>query len=249
MLQDQVDQFSVFYENEREFRGLVREIFRDNTYYFELDPAFAPVDDKDVDGQKATAGKPVILDLGAHIGLSTLYFKKLYPQAKIFAVEPNPHAFEILKTNIEVNHLEDVMVLPVAVSDQTGKRELFLDSTKDKWHSTASFSQKAWDGSDEDNESVQVETVRLQDLVHGPIDFLKLDVEGAEQDILMSSTEALEKINHIIFEYHPVSGNNLQELGHFLKDNDFKVSVYKHGDEIPLDKSRGLVLVEAVKNF
>lgn len=230
MFQDQIGEFTVFYENELEFRGLVREIFRDSSYYFETQ-----------------VDSPIILDIGAHIGLSTLYFKKLYPRAKVFAIEPNPQVFELLKTNLDVNHLEDVMPLPVAVSDQHGKREFYLDLSPDKWQSTAGFQEKAWDETDEDNGSIMVETVKLEELIHGPIDLVKMDVEGAEQAILESSAEALNQVKHIIFEYHPIKGNNLHELGKYLKDLGFHLSVFKHGDEVPFHKARGLVMVEAIQ--
>lgn len=228
MLSVQVGEYSIYYHNQKEVRGLVREIFRDSVYYFETEKR-----------------SPIILDIGAHIGMATLYFKKLYPDAKVFAVEPNPASLDLLKTNIQVNHLEDVMVIPAAVSEAGGSTQFYADETADHWHSTDSFNPQTWDGVGE-RKQVLVDAVTLNDLVHTQIDLVKMDVEGAEQSILMSSAQVLPQIKQLIFEYHPIPGNNLHELARFLKELGFQISCYKHRQEIPLFKAKGLVLVEAI---
>lgn len=70
---------------------------------------------------------PVIVDCGANIGFSVLYFKRLHPRARIVAFEANPRAFRLLKHNVSNNSLEQVEPLPVALSDQDGEIPFFID--------------------------------------------------------------------------------------------------------------------------
>ncbi len=86
---------------------LFREIFIERVYYFECEH-----------------DKPKIIDAGANIGLSVLYFKFLFPNSKIIAIEPDPIAFEYLEENIAQNKIQGVELIKACVSDQKGK-EIF----------------------------------------------------------------------------------------------------------------------------
>ena len=71
-----------------------------------------------VDGQYkflTNNSNPVILDCGANVGLSILYFKMFYPHSKIKAYEPNKYILEYLKTNISNNKLHDVEINDKAI--------------------------------------------------------------------------------------------------------------------------------------
>ena len=78
-MQTKLNQYIVHYTTSQEYHELKREIFSQGIYYFEADN-----------------DAPVIIDAGAHIGLATLYFKSLYPDARITAIEPYPRSFELL---------------------------------------------------------------------------------------------------------------------------------------------------------
>ena len=83
--------FTFHFTNREEFEALWRDIFEKEEYRVDL-------------------GKPdpYILDVGAHIGMATIYFKTLYPQAKILAFEPNPNTAKLLRLNIKANNLKGV---------------------------------------------------------------------------------------------------------------------------------------------
>src|SRR5258707_8425113 len=68
----------------------------------------------------STRMNPVILDCGANIGMATLYFKWLYPQAQITSFEPDPVTFQVLKRNIVDNELQDVALHNVALAGEKG---------------------------------------------------------------------------------------------------------------------------------
>ena len=72
----------------------------------------------------------IILDCGANIGLSVLYFKKCFPTCKILAFEPNPDVYEILKKNIELNYLQGVEAYNVCLTDSISEVDFYLDKKK-----------------------------------------------------------------------------------------------------------------------
>ena len=75
--------YKVTYRNDCELEVIYDDIFRKNVYFFE-----------------ANTSEPFIIDCGGHIGLAVLYFKTLYPQARILSFEPNPETFALLQKNI-----------------------------------------------------------------------------------------------------------------------------------------------------
>jgi FkbM family methyltransferase len=134
-----------------------------------------------------------IVDLGSHIGISVAFFRLRYPEARIFAFEPNPASFGKLEQNVA--EFEDVTVHRLAVSGRGGRSFP---------HTGASPLLASLKGSG--GESVEVETATLdehcQALGIGDIDLLKIDVEGAELEVL-SSFDGLEQVGAIVGELHP----------------------------------------------
>lgn len=217
--------YTVYYYTKDEFHYLKGEIFTQDSYYFETENP-----------------QPVIIDASAHIGLATLYFKKLYPNAQITAIEPNPLSFALLEKNVFENQLDDVRTINAALAENHGTAELFRDKTEHQWWSTASFLEGAWTG-DQKSENIRVPTLPLTDLVTGPVDFLKIDIEGAEQRVLTAAEEVLPMINHIFIEFHPHSGQDQYKLVEML-EKYFKISYYQKGRKIRLNKVRGLFQIE-----
>jgi FkbM family methyltransferase len=125
------------------------------------------------------------------MGTSVLYFKQLYPQAYIYAFEPDMAIFSILQSNIALNNLSKVEAINKAV---------FIDNQERYF-----MSSNAQSGSIVNNESsVKVSCIRLKDFMSSfdYIDFLKLDIEGAEVEVLNDIKELLFKVNHVFVEYH-----------------------------------------------
>jgi len=82
---------------------------------------------------------PIIFDLGANIGIATLYYKYIYPKSYIYCVEPNPIAYKYMKLNIEHNKLNNVFLYNRIISEH--KYEfLYLNSDID--HSASIYSKK-----------------------------------------------------------------------------------------------------------
>lgn len=218
--------FTVNYLNPEEYHILKNEIFNQNLYFFET-----------------TELKPVILDLGANIGLSVLYFKKFFPFAKITAVEPLKQNFEILEQNIFANQLVDVQTLAVAVAPLAGPLVLHTDLAN-HWHSTASIIPGNWTKT-QTTTAQTVEAVTLSSLINGPIDLLKIDIEGAEQAVLTAAAPKLHLVKEILCEYHPVPEQNLKSLLIFLEKIGFCLEITKKGKVVNRDRALGLVLIHA----
>jgi FkbM family methyltransferase len=187
--------FKISYFDRPTFTYLYREIFARQNYYF-----------------RSSHESPVILDAGANLGMATLYFKWLYPKAKMYAFEPDPTTFAMLQTNVAQNHLTDVVLQNCALGQQDGTVELFVNRNNPGTLLMSTFASRL------QGEAIRVPSRRLSDFINAPIDFLKLDVEGAEHQVLcdLVSTEKIGLIRQMVVEYHHRLGTQLSCLGGFL---------------------------------
>jgi FkbM family methyltransferase len=189
-----IKDFLVSYTNEEEFKGLKKEIFDLHAYYFETEKT-----------------QPLIIDIGAHIGLSSLYFSYLYPLAQITAVEPHPLAYQLLQENFTQNNLTNITTHQAAVTPQGQSLTLFTDTEND-WLSTTSLVKGAWT-QNQSTKPFTAKGVTLRQLVEtyrgATIDLVKMDIEGAEHQVLPQAGEELSLIKELIIEYHPNSKHSI----------------------------------------
>jgi FkbM family methyltransferase len=151
----------------------------------------------------------VVIDIGANIGAFSLYAS--YHGAIVYAIEPEPHNLEALKKNIELNNKEDsVYVCPYAISNYKG---------------TAVISDEGGGATivDDGIFGAEVEVMPLDmffDLYHiQEVDVLKIDVEGAEPEIILgASKETLQKCKYITMEFDIRTGNRLGEMTQKLSE-------------------------------
>jgi FkbM family methyltransferase len=141
----------------------------------------------------------IVVDIGANIGIFSVYAAK---KAKaVYAVEPFPENVSFIKKNAKNNKLKNITTIHAAVSDKKGKINLFISNISAghlifNKHSGGSLS-----------EYVTVPSVTLAEIMkkHNlkKIDFLKIDREGAEGQIIKSLSEIdLQKISKITMEFH-----------------------------------------------
>jgi len=155
---------------------------------------------------------PLIVDCGANIGFATLFFKLHYPAARILAFEPNPSCFKLLQRHIEENQLRDVTAIQSACGKDNGQVSFFV---------SRGFSplSSIHGGRAENAEEIKVKLVKLSDHITEDVDLLKLDVEGAEWDVLADLVESgkLARVRRMAIEYHHRIGGAKSEMGSFLK--------------------------------
>jgi FkbM family methyltransferase len=139
--------------------------------------------------------RPRILDCGAGIGLSVCYFKRLYPESNITAFEPDPHAHAILTRNCEAWGAKDVRLIPKAVwNGETTLPFARADRSPGRILESAVG-----------EEALQVQTCRLRDFLTEKVDLLRLNIEGAEVDVLLDCCDLLGQVQRLIVEYHSIS--------------------------------------------
>jgi FkbM family methyltransferase len=159
---------------------------------------------------------PVILDLGSNVGLSIAFFHARYPQAVILGFEPDPEAFHILLAN--TRDIRAVRVLNIAVGGNDGRRRFF--AARDNWVSSLL-------DTDPSAQPIDVECRRLDTVVAeaglDEIGLLKLDVEGAEVEILEGSSR-LDDVNAVVGEFHlDLLGENPERLRSLLPGFELEV--------------------------
>jgi FkbM family methyltransferase len=166
---------------------------------------------------------PVIYDCGSNAGVSVIYFKKLFPKSKIYAFEPDPQVFECLKKNLKDNNINDVILSDKAIWTNND----FVE-----------FGKEGADGGSlyREGNKIRVPSVRLKELLSKEvnIDCLKMDIEGAETEVLTDCGDALSKVNYLFVEYHSwkSSPQKLDELLHVLSQNGFRYTIHSIGEQV-----------------
>lgn len=174
-------------------------------------PGFAPPPDA------------VIVDVGAHIGMFAVHAARLVPQGRVEALEPDPENLALLCRNAAGNGLDNVSVHPVAVEGTLGTAVLY--QAHESWaHSTCAAVAPA------DAEAVVVAATTLAAFLAEEgieaVDFLKMNIEGAEYDVLLGAPdEALRAVRLFHVECHPVPGHDGRELVERLADCGFAPAV------------------------
>jgi FkbM family methyltransferase len=151
---------------------------------------------------KATTNSPIILDGGSNIGLAIIYWKLLFPQSIIIGFEPDKYIYETLEFNIRSLKLENVTLLNKGLWNKD--TELF-------------FVSNGSDGGRITNKSTnnKIEVISLKKYLIEPVDFLKLDIEGAEVIVLEDCAEYLINVKNLFIEYHSFE-NKQQQLDQLL---------------------------------
>lgn len=156
---------------------------------------------------------PFIIDGGGCIGMSVLYHKRLAPGARILCFEPDRDLFAVLQENIRNNRLEGITPIPEGLSGREGQAG-FVPDGADGGRVVLSEARGT------------VPLVRLSPYVDGPVDFLKLNIEGQELEVLedLEDSGKLQQIRECVIEYHdwPEEEQRLDKLLALLHRNGFR---------------------------
>jgi FkbM family methyltransferase len=162
----------------------------------------------------------IVIDVGAHIGLFALFASQFCKQGKIFCFEPIKENYELLVENVNSNKIKNIVTFNFAVSKISDSVKIFLN---DDYSGHSMFL--------ETNNFVIVKSKSLHDIFSDnniqECDFLKLDCEGAEYEIINSlPPEFLNKIKKYAIEYHLADTHPelLQQLIKKLRELSFIVS-------------------------
>lgn len=195
---------TLYFPDAASFVAMYREIFKRKLYTFHTQERV-----------------PLIIDCGANIGMSVIFFKQLYPDSSVIAFEPDPRIFSILKKNIESFRLSGVELLNKGLwsSDAT------LDFASEGADSGRVESSSGASG------TISVELVSLRPYLQQRVDFLKIDIEGAEVEVLQDCSSLLSNVSNIFVEFHSFE-NRSQALGktiNILENAGFRLYLDANG--------------------
>jgi FkbM family methyltransferase len=168
------------------FCGLYESLFRRKLYDFET-----------------KTKEPYIIDCGANVGVSVMWWKTRFPNARVLAFEADPEIFKVLEKNC--GGLPGVKLVNAAVWDREGEAT-FLAKSSEGGH-LADFA-KAGEGAP----VRKVKCARLRDHLTEKCEFLKVDIEGAEAEVVRDCADSLGKTSRIFVEHHSFVGRE-QHLG------------------------------------
>ena len=200
------NRYKIIFKDPKAFLYSVKELFVEEIYKF-----------------KAKNDTPFIIDCGSYIGTSILFFKTQYPNSKILAFEPDNSNFKLLNKNINNWDLTNIEIQNAAI---------WIDNLGVNFIADGNMASKI----DESNNTTQSEnqktkSVRLKDLLTEKVDFLKIDIEGAEYEVLIDCENNLSFVENLFIEYH---GNynemhKLNKILNILIENNFKYYIKEAG--------------------
>lgn len=188
--------------------------------------------DKQIYEFATTSATPHIIDGGANIGLASIYFKRLFPHCRITAFEPDPVVRGYLEGNLRAAGISGVTIEPYAL--WSSETELTFAAEG------ADGGRVLHDNTDvsEINARTSVKTKHLRDYLSEPVDLLKLDIEGAEGEVMRDCQDLLGNVKFLFVEYHSFDGRP-QSLGTIL--TILERAGFTHHLSVPLHSERPFV--------
>ncbi len=143
----------------------------------------------------------VIVDAGTYIGDLTCHWATRYPTARIVALEPNPESFARASQNLRP-YGDRVTLIQSGLGDHEGHCSI----------SGAEMGAHLVKGSSTEGQTIRVTTVNglMDELGLGSVDLLKLDIEGAEREVLATASRWISRVKILVVEFH---GADLEAAG------------------------------------
>lgn len=178
-----------------------REIFERHIYEFAVD-----------------SQRPTIIDGGSNIGLSIIFFKQLFPNASIIGFEPDPKVFRVLEKNIHAMKFQNVRLINAALWTEDADIPFFSEGAD-----AGRLLHPVCDTKTREN----VQSLRLSSFLDQPVDLLKLDIEGAEVDVLRDVSGKLDNVQRLFVEFHSFvdQPQRLDELTTVLRNAGFRFQI------------------------
>lgn len=166
----------VFFKNPQAFLHTIDEIFKEEIYKF-----------------KTENKNPYIIDCGAYIGTSILYFKLNYPDSKIIAFEPDTNNYNLILKNLSSWNFSDIIL---------HNKAIWIDNDGINFNEIGGMAGRIDKELSKENDKSKVVSQRLSDLLYKKVDFLKIDIEGAEYEVIKDCEGSLSNVEKIFIEYH-----------------------------------------------
>lgn len=179
---------------------------------------------------------PVVLDCGGHIGTFAMYVKQNYPSALVYSLEPVPENQELFLRNISLNNMVGVTLVKYALSGEHG--QFYIDLSNKQFDAVSLQENKPLH-----RNFVEVTALTFREVVSSyglqRVDLLKMDVEGAEYDILGKTLSSMnEFVKRIIMEYHPAGDKVHNDMLKKIFDDQHWQLVYETKNILGFDNPR-----------
>ena len=178
--------------------------------------------------RKYVSRRSTVIDIGANIGLHSIYFANLAQEGCVLALEPNLDTFDLLRRNVDGK--TNIVPLNLAISDSGGVVEFFHAS--DSAYSSLMDTKRTTIA-----KTAKVPCMTVDDLVAAlkiaNVDLVKIDVEGFEYDVLKGMTKTISAFHPVIFcEIYKGTGSNQvpDETVSFLLNRGYKAFVSHDGE-------------------
>jgi FkbM family methyltransferase len=177
----------------------LRSIFLDGEYAF-----------------RAASDSPRIVDVGANIGASVIFFKRQHPHSKVIAFEADPRIFDALRDNVAHYGFSNVTLVNKAVWIHDGEVDFAADGADGGTMARSAPTR-----------TVKVTATRLRPYLEEPVDLLKIDIEGAETEVLEDCGDLLRNVHRLFVEYHSFADRpqSLHRLLAVLSSAGFRVTI------------------------
>lgn len=158
---------------------------------------------------------PYIIDCGANIGISLFYFKTKFPKAEIVAFEPDPLGFTLLTQNVKKLNFTDINLINKGVWNKDGKVK-FFGKGDDAGRIVLENSTR--------QDCIEIKVIRLRSFLQRKVQFLKIDIEGVEGEVLQDISDLLYNVERIFIEYHSKVNEEqkLYKILEILSNSGFK---------------------------
>jgi len=164
----------------------------------------------------------IVIEAGANIGSETLLISRLADKGHVYAFEPNPYTFERLKINASINELKNVSAYDYALGEQDTHIQ-FNIYPKDFCNS--GMSSKYMETSN--TRKIDVVQKKLDTFVKenniARVDFIKMDIQGAEMDMINGASDTIAKYKPIIFTEACEPYNDTKVLYEILRKNKYTI--------------------------
>lgn len=170
----------------------------------------------------------IVVDAGANIGYYTVLLSKIVGnKGKVYAFEPGDNCFNLLKKNCGENKCYNVVLINKALSNKEGKIKFYMNNT-DK--ASSSIIKE-----DDKNIETVVKSTTLDKEVTEKIDFMKMDIEGAELQALQGATASLIFCKKMIIEV-PENRKDFKDIQNLLVKNKYNIKRLDEGNILCLKK-------------
>lgn len=191
------------------------------------------------------------IDIGANLGYFTCLLSKiLSKKACVYAFEPEPENVKLLERNIHLNSLENIKTFPIALGENNSTASLNVYKSSNRGRHSLQGQPTG--------RAIEVPVKPLDEVLSTEcidnnlpsIDFMKIDVEGYEPNVLRGATETIKKTKCLMLEYSPYLMNNkLEDKEDFLRNLAENFSIVLEVTKAGLKETTAEAIIQRTDQF